>query len=471
MDGDDLNAYDWPLIGVSGRPDASSLKSISNSLGRSGTEPIIQARSWGELLATSATARPALGGFPFVTYKSTNRAPRLVRYIVYDGNSGVAIVPRGDGKEVVVLVGVEYKPALVIRCDFVVMDLFCAVRSERLFLLDGQGRSIHELSIASNRIQMIEQVAFELSLEYEALQVEHSALQRQVYEFSKSDYTAPERICLAQFQVREFLIAWTTGDSSLRAAEVEPAQAEKYTSKSTPTPRVFTAKGVQAKHLDFRELELRTLHSTFSQFEIGEVSVAPSVNALWVSDARHSQIAEVSLRDSVLQGEVAIGTADFERMSLCRSAGIEWLVHVNLPKYFDLSVESILDYLDDTLLFSNPTSKLTRRSIRQSLAARGLFVVREKGGKSIYAAARLGKTSVTSEIFSEMQRIPHAEGVGDRYTNIVQGHDEAFLFWSHNDDSFVEINPRFSLRASIFQEVLTLRKGIKNHKYNQSPTS
>ena len=83
MDGDDLSAYGWPLIGILGRPDASSLKSIGNSLGRSGTEPIIQRRSWRELLATSDADRPAVGGGkPFVTHMQENHAPRLVRHIV-----------------------------------------------------------------------------------------------------------------------------------------------------------------------------------------------------------------------------------------------------------------------------------------------------------------------------------------------------------------------------------------------------
>ena len=155
----ELSAYDWLLFGVEGKPESSVFRDAAHLLGRAEVNPKEVGRRWSAVLDVGTRPKPASSVHPMVQSEPpAAHAPRLLRRLASFASTRLIHVGHKDHRRLVVLAGEELTPALEIRCDFDVQDVF-ATQDERLFVMErAASPCVHELDLSERRIGMAEEI-------------------------------------------------------------------------------------------------------------------------------------------------------------------------------------------------------------------------------------------------------------------------------------------------------------------------
>jgi hypothetical protein len=464
---EEFSSFDWPLLAMARRPNGDELQRMAEGLGRQDLLPTQSRRSWSSLHRPAAPATLSLpvqpGGLD---------APRLLRRIMYRDGPALALVSNRDARSILVLCGEQCSIALSIHCEFEIADI-CALDADfSLFVLDSATGQLHELELTQRRMALAEEQGFRLTSEGRVYEVDLAALRTACFQLSFPLNRQPRRFAVAgstQSQNLRRILLWESRTESLLLALLP--------SPGRPGQRPIRLLGLGREHampddipvISCQHFDTGLPASVLNNSEVCDVAISGEASYAWVLDPLGTRIAELGLPGSHLRSKVVLDGAALVAKSLRQPpARFASLIAYAPPGDFIDSVLHTQAYLDQKRSPKDRSTKRQREAMRTSLQARHLYALVERNSRAVTLAARFFEEERAAQARIELARIPaKSADMPEGDLHVTQGSGESLLLWSTSSDSFTEINPRFSLRASACAASMKRQEEIAEYKANK----
>lgn len=468
----DVSLYDWVLLGLEKRPSSQEIRDASNELRTIArtSGPRSYTRRWSELLSEP---QDTIGEGLTQNYWT----PEILRRIMYRSEPGMALVPKGDPCRIVILNGAELKSALVIRCKFEVKELFGLPGEARLFVLDRGTCCILELNLGSRQIEAVEEAGIELSSHLQVHEVGIEAVCERCFALDLPLARMPSQFVVGRIPTslrRERILLWSSGGDSIYTTSL-PDRGPEVRRPIHPRRQNSARFDASALHhpVELPVTELNLAESIGTSIEIGSVALSECAQFVWLTDRNSARVFEVIFSESTLQGTRILNLETTHASPNTRTSQlIASMSTYAVQKDFAGSVIATFTHLADKFRDGSSLPNAQKEAIRASLGARKLFVFSTQCPTTISVVSRSedptlprGASRLELAILPGNWKLP-PEGL-----QVVQGPGEALIAWSALDENFIEVDPQFSLRATLFSAIHDERRGVQLPQTREVPRS